>query len=72
MFYETNEINDILLCQQCQGRLEGPKLLPCGETICSFCVSTIQINSNNFKNNLITVFQIYDFVIDFNMCRFIF
>jgi hypothetical protein len=49
MFYETNEINDILLCQQCQGRLEGPKILPCGETICSFCVSSIQTNLNVFN-----------------------
>ena len=46
MYYKLDEINEILLCQQCQGKLEGPKLLPCGETICSFCVSSI--NSNVF------------------------
>jgi hypothetical protein len=44
MYFETNQVNDILLCQQCQGQLEGPKLLPCGETICSFCVSSINLN----------------------------
>jgi hypothetical protein len=48
MYYETNQVNEILLCQYCQAQLEGPKLLPCGETICSFCVTSIQINSNIF------------------------
>jgi hypothetical protein len=48
MYYETNQVNEILLCQYCQAQLEGPKLLPCGETICSYCVSSIKINSNVF------------------------
>jgi hypothetical protein len=42
IYNEENQINDILL--------EGPKLLPCGETICSFCVSSIkELNFNMFK-----------------------
>jgi hypothetical protein len=37
MFFESNQINDILICDQCKGRLDLPKILPCGKTICSFC-----------------------------------
>jgi len=44
MYYETNQVNEILLCQYCQAQLEGPKILPCGETICSYCVSSIKSN----------------------------
>jgi hypothetical protein len=49
MYFEANQVNNILVCQQCQGKLEGPKILPCGETICSFCVSSIQTNLNVFN-----------------------
>ncbi len=49
MYFEANQVNNILICQQCQGKLEGPKILPCGETICSFCVSSIQTNLNVFN-----------------------
>jgi len=48
MFYDSNQVDNELLCIECQGRLEIPKILPCGETICSFCESTIQINDNKF------------------------
>ena len=37
MYFETNQVNDILLCDQCEGKLDIPKILPCGKTICSFC-----------------------------------
>ena len=37
MYFETNQVNDILICDQCEGRLDIPKILPCGKTICSFC-----------------------------------
>jgi hypothetical protein len=48
MFFATNQVNEILLCLHCQGRLEEPKLIPCGETICSFCEKSIQVNENVF------------------------
>jgi hypothetical protein len=48
MFFDTNQVNDILLCLHCQGRLEEPKFIPCGETICSFCEKSIQVNDNLF------------------------
>jgi hypothetical protein len=41
MFYEAKEIDNQLLCKQCEGRLDIPKILPCGETICSFCETSI-------------------------------
>jgi hypothetical protein len=48
MYFEINQVNDTLLCQQCKGRLEIPKILPCGETICLSCETYIQINENMF------------------------
>ena len=43
MYFEINQVNDTLLCQHCKGRLDIPKILPCGETICSFCVSSLKV-----------------------------
>ena len=48
MFYDTNKINNVLLCKQCEGRLDIPKILPCGENICSFCEKSIQVNNQMF------------------------
>ena len=43
MFFETNQVNDALLCIHCEERLSEPKILPCGETICSLCETNIHI-----------------------------
>ncbi len=43
MFFETNQVNDALLCIHCEERLSEPKILPCGETICSLCETNIYI-----------------------------
>jgi hypothetical protein len=48
MFFETNQINEALLCINCEGKLEEPKILPCGETICSFCVTSLKIVNKMF------------------------
>ncbi len=32
----------------CEGRLVEPKILPCGETICSLCEALIQLNDQMF------------------------
>jgi len=37
MYFETNQVNDILICDQCEGKLDIAKILPCGKTFCSFC-----------------------------------
>ena len=41
MYFDENELNTMLLCKKCNGRLNEPRILPCGESICSYCVSTI-------------------------------
>jgi len=50
MFFEKNKVNNALLCKNCHSQLENsePKILPCGETICSFCVSSMQLTDNLF------------------------
>jgi hypothetical protein len=53
MFFDTNKVNNALLCKQCEGRLDIPKIIPCGETICSFCETSIQVNENNTFDCLI-------------------
>jgi hypothetical protein len=50
MFYDSNQVdNELLLCKHCEGRLVEPKLLPCGETICSLCEASIQVNDRIFE-----------------------
>ena len=44
MYFETDQVNDALLCIKCEGRLDIPKISPCGESICSFCETSIQVN----------------------------
>ena len=43
----TNEVDKILLCKYCEGRLDIPQCLPCGKAICSLCETTIQILEKN-------------------------
>ncbi len=47
MFYDTNKVDTALICKNCEWRLDVPKILPCGETICSLCETNIQVNNNN-------------------------
>jgi hypothetical protein len=37
MYYETEEIDKLLICQFCKKHLVVPKTLPCGSTICDQC-----------------------------------
>jgi hypothetical protein len=48
MFYEAKIIDNQLLCRKCEGKLDIPKILPCGESICSFCETSIQVNNQMF------------------------
>jgi hypothetical protein len=50
MYFKAIHVNDILLCQQCAGQLDIPKILPCGKTICSQCASLNMLSTvdNNF------------------------
>jgi len=47
MFFDSNEVNNLLNCKKCDGRLDEPKILPCGNNICSHCISSIQVNKYN-------------------------
>jgi hypothetical protein len=49
MFFNTNQVNNELLCSNCECRLDIPKILPCGETICSLCETSIQVNDQIFE-----------------------
>ena len=48
MFFEESEINSIINCYKCQERLDDPRILPCGDTVCSRCVATIHVNNGQF------------------------
>jgi hypothetical protein len=47
MYFDSNQVNNLLNCINCNARIDEPKLLPCGDTICSYCVSQLKIDSNN-------------------------
>jgi hypothetical protein len=55
MFFDTNQINDTLLCSKCEGKVDIPKCLPCGEAICSLCETSIQVLENNKFDCLICI-----------------
>ena len=48
IFFDTNQINDTLLCSKCEGKLDIPKCLPCGEVICSLCEELIHVQDSKF------------------------
>ena len=48
MYFDTTKVSSVLICNNCEERLDIPKSLPCGEVICSTCASSIQINDNKF------------------------
>lgn len=42
MFYEHNQVEDILNCPNCNERYDRPLLLPCFKSICNKCVENIR------------------------------
>lgn len=46
MFYQ---ILDELNCKTCNCKLDEPKILPCGTTICTKCVDLIEVKDSKFK-----------------------
>jgi hypothetical protein len=48
MFYEKDDLNNKLNCIKCNQRLDEPRILPCGETICAYCYISIEANKNKF------------------------
>ena len=49
MFYEEEQINDLMSCNKCNERLDEPRILPCGDTVCLSCASSIQVISEHFE-----------------------
>ena len=49
MFYDEEDVLDILLCQKCQSKYDEPLMLPCGETICLTCINTDKEKNNSNK-----------------------
>jgi hypothetical protein len=48
MFYEEDTIKRTLNCKQCNQRLDEPRILPCGSTICSACTKSIQLDEKRY------------------------
>jgi hypothetical protein len=48
MFFEENEICDLIKCDKCKLKLDEPRILPCGFTICFNCVESIQMKGEIF------------------------
>ena len=46
MFYDQNQILNILNCSKCLKEFDEPRLLPCGNTVCNNCI-TILTRSRN-------------------------
>ena len=50
MFYDHNQVEDLLNCVHCGERYDTPLLLPCWKTICSQCVNNrTQIDSDGVE-----------------------
>ena len=41
MFYEASRIECIILCKICDQKLDDPRLLPCGRSVCHKCVDVL-------------------------------
>jgi hypothetical protein len=48
MFFDPNQVNDLLNCKNCNERLDEPRLLPCGDNICSACAQSIKLNGKQY------------------------
>ena len=53
MFFEQNQISNVLNCSKCSKEFDEPRMLPCGITVCNECISiltnTKKANSNLFE-----------------------
>ena len=49
MFFDSNQINEVLNCTKCNERLDEPRILPCGKSICSFCAESIKVKDRDFQ-----------------------
>ena len=49
MFFEETNVSDLLKCSKCRNKINEPRILPCGFTICSQCHFSIDAKNNQFK-----------------------
>jgi hypothetical protein len=49
MFFDSNQINTVLNCTKCNERLDEPRLLPCGNSICKICAESIKATDREFQ-----------------------
>ena len=49
MFFQEENVNDILKCSNCNQRLDEPWMLPCGEIVCSVCATLVHVTNSKFK-----------------------
>ena len=41
MFYQADQIENILICSVCDNKMVDPRLLPCGKSVCHRCVDIL-------------------------------
>jgi len=49
MFYEESKIIETISCSKCQEKLDEPRILPCGDTVCSSCISSIHVDNKKYE-----------------------
>ena len=60
MFYEEKTIKNILNCELCNERLDQPKKLPCGATICTSCAAGLDIVDNQVECSICADIHLID------------
>ena len=48
MFYEEKDVNEELVCRVCNEIFSDPRLLPCGESLCNFCIESLKVEGENW------------------------
>ena len=41
MFYQADNINSVLICFVCENKMDDPRFLPCGKSVCNKCVDCL-------------------------------
>ena len=53
MYLDYKRIENVLNCKKCKRTFKEPRILNCGESICSLCASSISVDSNNHYDCLL-------------------
>jgi len=52
MFYEEDQVKKLFCCQKCNKKYDEPRLLPCGKTLCNYCIAFIESESKHQTNEI--------------------